>query len=338
MKTRATILSLLVALAAPAALAAQERVERVEVMAPGAAWMGIRFAWDEGRPQEARVDRVVRGSPAEATGIRSGDVVVRLNGAPVTEEAVANLSRTLKVGDSVRLRLRRDGREEEKTVVAARRSDMLVLRDGEPLPLLGEGARAMIFRTDTLDMHVDSLLQRMDSLRVRILGNRDGKLLELHRGDSAVMILRDSLLRSFGREPLVLDAERMRMRGFPGGEGGVRSFFYDFGPRAIAGAEFAEMNRDLGRYFRTDKGLLVLQVAPSTPASRAGLEGGDVVVRANGEEVETVEDLRRAVARDTDGLVRVEVIRQGRRRELEVRWERPEPFQRHIGVTPRRRN
>ncbi|HEU0055366.1 MAG TPA: PDZ domain-containing protein, partial [Longimicrobium sp.] len=108
-------------------------------------------------------------------------------------------------------------------------------------------------------------------------------------------------------------------------EGGM-PFTMEFGMRGIAGAEFAEMNRDLGRYFRTDKGLLVLQVAPSTPAARAGLEGGDVVVKANGEAVETVSDLRRAFSRGDDGQVRLEVLRQGRRREIDVRWEGADTF------------
>jgi membrane-associated protease RseP (regulator of RpoE activity) len=324
MKLRLLAAALALGAALPAAGAAQEndRVEIVE-MRPTSAWMGIRFGWEDGRANEARVDRVMRGSPAERAGVREGDVVVRLNGAAPTEDAVERLSRGLDAGDTVRLVLRQGGREREVRVIAEPRRDVVVFggeRGGEPL-VLGDGLREIIVHTDTLRVHLDSLFNRMDSLRVEVrqLGP-EGRTLRI-RGDSVVTILRDSILRSFGREPLVLDGERLRVEAMRGLDD-VRPFTRAFEPRAIAGAELAEMNRDLGRYFRTERGLLVLQVSPSTPASRAGLEAGDVVVKAEGRDVETVSDLREAFSRADDGLVRVEVIRQGRRRALDVRWER----------------
>jgi S1-C subfamily serine protease len=63
----------------------------------------------------------------------------------------------------------------------------------------------------------------------------------------------------------------------------------------------------------------VLQVSRSTPAARAGLQGGDVIVRAGGRAVGSVADLRRAFG-DDDGRVRIEVVRQGQRRQLDVEW------------------
>ena len=323
MKMRLLAAALALGAALPAALAAQDD-DRVEIrqVRPTSAWMGIRFGWEDGRESEARVDRVMRGSPAERAGVREGDVVVRLNGAAPTEDAVERLSRGLEAGDTVRLALRRDGREQEVRVVAEPRRDVMVFgeRGGEPL-VLGEGMRRIVVNTDTLRVHLDSLFNRMDSLRVEVRRMGPDERVFRFRGDSVTAILRDSILRSFGREPLVLDGERLRAEAMRGLEG-VRPFTYAFEPRAIAGAELAEMNRDLGRYFRTERGLLVLQVSPSTPASRAGLEAGDVVVKAEGQDVETVSDLREAFARADDELVRLEVIRQGRRRTLDVRWER----------------
>jgi S1-C subfamily serine protease len=87
----------------------------------------------------------------------------------------------------------------------------------------------------------------------------------------------------------------------------------------VAGAELAELNPELARYFRVDDGVLVLQVSRSTPAARAGLQGGDVIVRAAGRSVGSVADLRRAFG-DRDGRVRLEVVRQGQRREVDVEW------------------
>jgi C-terminal processing protease CtpA/Prc len=333
MKYRATAAALMaatLALAVPAVLPAQVelRVERGDrADRGGGGWMGILFDWDEDDAQVAHVREVVEGSPAARAGIREGDVVVRVDGRPATGEAVDDLRERLREGGQVRLRVRRDGREEEKVVTAGRRPDDLAVTRRQPYRVeMGPGERTMVFRVDSLGVHMDSLRQRMDSLRVRLRG-QEGDVLRFRGGDSTIIIMRDSILRSMGREPFAIRGRMPQIERIERFEG-VTPFSMEFGPRAIAGAEFAEMNRDLGRYFRTEKGLLVLQVAPSTPAARAGLEGGDVVVKANGETVETVTDLRRAVSRDEDGRVRLEVIRQGRRRELDVRWERGATFER----------
>ncbi len=159
---------------------------------------------------------------------------------------------------------------------------------------------------DTLEMHMDSLLTRMDSLRGR-LRLRHGDSLVI-RYDTIVRVLRDSLMRTMPR----LDRQLRE---------GLTPFFMEFGPRSMAGAEFAEMNAGLGCYFRTNEGLLVLPVGPETPAARAGLQAGDVVVEANGAVVRRVGQLRDAFVRADGQEVRLTVLRDGRRQQLPVRWE-----------------
>lgn len=91
------------------------------------------------------------------------------------------------------------------------------------------------------------------------------------------------------------------------------------GSRAVAGAEFAELNPDLARYFRNARhGLLVLQVVPGTPAARAGLRPGDVVVAGADREVTSVDDLRVLVAVRADRPITLEVVRDGRTRTLRL--------------------
>jgi membrane-associated protease RseP (regulator of RpoE activity) len=116
----------------------------------------------------------------------------------------------------------------------------------------------------------------------------------------------------------------------PMGEG--RPFFMELGRRAAAGAELAEMNEGLSTYFGGQReGALVIDVAPETPAARAGLRPGDVIVRAGGEEVSDPEDVRRALNRAEEGQVALEVIRQGRRQTLSLEWSGGEPrFHREI--------
>jgi len=63
----------------------------------------------------------------------------------------------------------------------------------------------------------------------------------------------------------------------------------------------------------------VLNVAPESPAARAGLQAGDVVVRADGEAIRTTADLRRTVTRAQGAEVRLGVVRQGRQTEIRLR-------------------
>jgi S1-C subfamily serine protease len=307
MKTRSWLAALVaLALALPGALGAQDRGG--EERRAGGGYMGILFGWDEQGKVEVR--DVVPGSPADRAGVRRGDEVVRLNGRAADEDAVDALRERLDRGDTVRLVLRRDGREEQRTIIAAQRPDRMVYtvpREGPGGVFnIPPGDRRIVIRMDTLEMHMDSLLTRMDSLRGRLrLRHGDSLVIRL---DTMVRVLRDSLFRAVPR----MDRQLRE---------GLTPFFMEFGPRSMAGAEFAEMNAGLGRYFHTNDGLLVLQVGPETPAARAGLQSGDVVVEANGAVVRRVGQLRDAFVRADGQEVRLTVMRDGRRQQVPVRWE-----------------
>lgn len=254
-------------------------------------WLGISMDWSGG---PVTVDAVVPESPAARAGVARGDTVLRLDGAAASADAVRRLSPG--VGDTVRLRLRRDGREREVRVVAGRREENVVIfRRGDRVTVIDPDSvrQRMSIRLDTIGAHLDSLFVRMDSLRV---------------GSEA--------RRLFRTLPMHLDS--LAAREWPD----VVPFSLELGSRALAGAEFTQMNAGLGRYFQTEKGLLALRVAPGSPAARAGLESGDVVLRADGRDVGTVRELRAAVAGADDATAKLEVLRQGRRRELTLRWER----------------
>ena len=253
-------------------------------------WLGISLDWAGRESGPVTVEAVVPESPAARAGVARGDTVLRIDGAAASAQAVRRLSPA--AGDTVRLRLRRDGREREVRVVAARREqDVIVFRRGDRVTVIHPDSvrERVAIRLDTIGAHLDSLFIRMDSLRV---GTETRRLFRM--------------------------MDTMMVRRLPE----TLPFSLEVGSRALAGAEFTQMNAGLGRYFQTEKGLLALRVAPGSPAARAGLESGDVVVRANGREVETLRDLRAAVAGAEEPTAKLEVVRQGRRRELTLRWER----------------
>lgn len=89
------------------------------------------------------------------------------------------------------------------------------------------------------------------------------------------------------------------------------------GQRIVGGAEVMTLSPALGSYFQVDRGVLVLEVLEQTPAAAAGLQPGDVIVRVDDEEVSTIAELRRVLARSyRSPPVSVLVVREGRERSL----------------------
>ena len=89
--------------------------------------------------QGAVVSQVVPGTPAEAAGLQPHDVVVEMNGAPVTGSSdLRNMVGLLRVGDAVRLTVVRDG-ESIQVDLAVGESGKVALGAGSGIPQL-EGA------------------------------------------------------------------------------------------------------------------------------------------------------------------------------------------------------
>jgi serine protease Do len=77
------------------------------------------------------------------------------------------------------------------------------------------------------------------------------------------------------------------------------------------------MARNLG--LERPTGVLISDVGPNTPAAQAGLKRGDVVLKINGQEVDSARRLRNLVA--TAGAattVNMEILRGGKRQDVKV--------------------
>jgi serine protease Do len=93
--------------------------------------------------------------------------------------------------------------------------------------------------------------------------------------------------------------------------------------RGWLGVSVADATPESGR--RQGPGVLVAGVEPNSPAARAGLRQGDVVLSVNGEKAESARALVRSVAAAAPGqTVRLQVLRDGTEREFAV----------HVGRRP----
>jgi Do/DeqQ family serine protease len=76
------------------------------------------------RPEVALVNQVIAGSPAEAAGIRAGDVIIAVNGSAIEKAGELRLKMALtRVGAEVRLSLVRKGKPLEVTAVLSDRTE-----------------------------------------------------------------------------------------------------------------------------------------------------------------------------------------------------------------------
>lgn len=90
------------------------------------------------------------------------------------------------------------------------------------------------------------------------------------------------------------------------------------------GAQLQTMTTQLAEYFGLAKrtGALVVFVFADSPASKAGLKAGDVILSMGGETVENPMDLRRILTTKSEGSVEVKIIRDKQEQTLAVHVEK----------------
>ena len=303
-----------------AATAGQAQVIRRGASPTG--YLGIRFdeivtRGDGGNSDRIIVREVSKDSPAEKAGVKTDDEIVRINGLSTANGKFSALARTLSEGDTVTLTVKRDGKQRQFTLIAAKRPDRLAYFDREII-IAPDSVRRL------MRLYLDSARVRLDSLKLPNI--------YIGRGPDSTMFH----FRGIGPDSIFFKGDSALTRIFrvhPGeggliGPGRMWEFDGDLGPgmifrnmelgaRAVGGAELTEMDPGLADYFGAT-GLLALKVLPETPADRAGLQPGDVIVKAKDRSVRTVAELRSVIAANPDG-VKLEVRRKGAMRTLELK-------------------
>ena len=97
--------------------------------------------------------------------------------------------------------------------------------------------------------------------------------------------------------------------------------------RGWLGVELQELTPELAKSFnlKEKKGVLISEVGPGSPASKAGVRSGDILLEYNGRPVNNYRDLSLAVAESKVGASsKLKVLREGREMVLDVTvGERP---------------
>jgi membrane-associated protease RseP (regulator of RpoE activity) len=101
----------------------------------------------------------------------------------------------------------------------------------------------------------------------------------------------------------------------PGGQGNV--FTTGANARQI-GVGITPLTKQLADHFGVTDGLLVNEVRDGSPASKAGLKAGDIIVEADGKALKGQIDLIRSINEKKEGDVRLTIVRGGSRQTITV--------------------
>lgn len=243
--------------ALPAALAAQERQplprpkvyvepgepgvirERIRAVTQRRARLGVTVDLSASETDSigATLQSVTPGGPAAKAGLRSGDIITRLNG---------------------------------KSLVT---TDNTSAGDGESLP----GVRLVEYAAQLKPDETVTVEYRRDGVR---------KTTTLVTGDEPVLAMEgfpDGEDFNFKMPGGITLERRGPMAGGilrEQGPGGTMAYSFAFGG-PLADLELAPLNADLGPYFGTTEGVLVINVPRE---STLGLKGGDVILSVDGRK------------------------------------------------------
>lgn len=237
-----------------AALCAAGGAAQDPALAQARGWIGIRF---DAVGQSVVVADVYRSGPADRGGLRPGDVVVAVDGAPVSGVGLARAASGLLPGQMLRLTVVRDGAEHPLTVVAS------------PRPAAIDAGLA----ADRFVQAQSRLFRAMDSL-LRVLSAGEAEL----GGGGGPGAERDGAVPAAAMGFRVLSPRASRS------------------PFVLGGARARDLTVELGRYFGVGTGVLLTDVLAATPAALAGFQPGDVIVSLAGRNVETLTELRTALS------------------------------------------
>ncbi len=105
---------------------------------------------------------------------------------------------------------------------------------------------------------------------------------------------------------------------------------FGFGPRGFLGVHLVSLTPQLRKHYSGDEdaGVLIGKVEPDSPASRAGIKVGDVLVTVDGEKVRSAMKIGRLIGAKKKGdEVKLRVVRSGARKDLKAFLDkRKRPF------------
>ena len=210
------------------------------------------------------------------------------------------------------------------------------------------GAKAGLKEGDVITHYAGIPVLGVAQFRSLVAGTTPGRLvpLEVRRGAGPKVAVKVTVgERQFvERRAFRYSAPEAGARPVPfeffGDEEGDGEMFLDFDPgdmvrdhmkvlrfreRPRLGVEIEGLSDQLAAFFQAPEGsVLVKKVLKDSPAEKAGLKAGDVILSVNGEALSGASSLSRAVRKAEGGEVALSVTRNGKKIEMKATVEKEE--------------
>jgi serine protease Do len=232
------------------------------------------------------VEKVMENSPAAAAGLQAGDVILRFNNEEVTgSRKLTRLISEVDPDHQVSLTILRGGREQTVTATLGKNPGWARFGEGN-------------FKFDMPNMPNFDFKQF-----------EQFKDIPRHFDFKGLENLKD-LPHFKGDFPFTFN--------LPDGQ----DFTWHFGGGRQIGVSAYAVTKQLGEKFGVDGGVMVNEVRENSPAAKAGLRAGDIVVEVGGKPVKNNADLIKGINERKDGDVTLTIVRDRSRQTVTVT---PEP-------------
>lgn len=282
------------------------------------------------------VNQVEDDSPADRAGIRKGDVILSFNSRSVSDPSeLRQLVRQTESGRTVSIGIWRDGERRSLDVKLGGVSEARDMIDVPTPPRSPRAPRAPEAprAPRRVEIHGDDEGGQHGDMKRRVIIN--GKEIPEDEIDETlkdmkIKVFSDGDGESFGWDPKSLKGlEKLKdMQLSPGWGGGRGEMFFAPTPggRGRLGVRVDKLNDEMRDALgaKDGNGVLVLEVMNDTPAQRAGVRAGDIIVKVDGDEVDSPETLVKTL-RGHDGKVTVQVLRKGLTKSLEAELDGDSP-------------
>ena len=265
------------------------------------------------------VNRVSADSPAARAGLKRGDVILSYNSRSVSEpDELRSLVRDTEPGRNVDLVVWRDGARRTLDVeVGELPGDEEGMFD---VPTPGAAPTPEAPETPEPPRAPKAPRSREFSERHEDDGTVHRRMFEDGRELSDKEI--EERLKDKDFESLHELKGLKELKDLPGlgwGDSNGRTFMFEGSGRGRLGVRVEKLTGDLAQVLGVtgDGGVLVVEVIEDTPAQKAGVRAGDVIVEVAGHEVSDREDLTKAL-NDEVGRVDIVLTRKGSRRTVQA--------------------
>lgn len=244
-------------------------------------------------PNGVLIGAVLPQSPAEFAGLKDADIITAIEDRPLkSRRELSEVIAERPAGDTLHLTVVRDGERQERRVTLGAREYAGAVIAPDPL-------------AQALKTQVQTLVQKEIALHRQLLNSEKAEDVERLQRD--LLALHESTeyaaqqYNQVARQPQVNEARE----------------------QSALGVVTSDLTPQLAQYFHAAGGVLVNHVYPDTPAEKAGVRAGDIIILANKAIIQRRLNLLHLLVNGASSTLYVTVVRDKREMHFQIRLSEP---------------